>query len=141
MRRRNTLLTIAAALLVLLSTSGIAFAKVTAEEAARLGKDLTPLGGEKAGNKEGTIPAWDGGITEPPAGYVKGKHHVDPYAGDKVLFTITAANMGEYADKLTPGHQAMLKTYDTFFMKVYPTHRSASLHRDVLLHELAHLPW
>ena len=44
-----------------------AMAAVSADEAARIGKDLTPLGGEKAGNKEGTIPAWDGGITKPPA--------------------------------------------------------------------------
>ncbi len=125
--RRKTTLTIAAALLVLLSASGIAFAKVTAEEAARLGKDLTPLGGEKAGNKDGTIPAWTGGITKPPAGYVEGKHHVDPYKDDKMLVKITADNMGQYKDKLTPGHQALLSTYaETFFMKVYPTRRSAS---------------
>ncbi len=91
-----------------------------------LGDDLTPLGAEKAGNADGTIPAWTGGITSPPAGYKPGMHHPDPYAADKVLFTITGANMDQYAGKLTPGHQAMLKTYDTFKMNVYPTHRSAS---------------
>ncbi len=128
MRKRTALLPIMIALLTLVLTSAGAFAKITAEEAARLGKDLTPLGAEKAGNGDGTIPAWDGGITEPPAGYVKGKHHVDPYADDKVLVTITAANMGEHKDKLTAGHQALLKTYaDTFSMKVYPSHRSASV--------------
>ena len=37
-------------------------AAISAEEAARLGADLTPLGGEKAGNAAGTIPAWDGGL-------------------------------------------------------------------------------
>jgi len=126
MTRRQALLTILAVLLLGLLASAAAWAEVTAEEAARLGKDLTPLGGEKAGNADGTIPPWEGGITEPPAGYKPGMHHPDPYAGDEVLFTITAANMGDYADKLTPGHQAMLKTYDTFKMKVYPTHRSAS---------------
>ncbi len=128
--RRNALLTITAALLVLLATSGAAFAKVSAEEAARLGKDLTPLGGEKAGNADGTIPAWEGGITpdKAPAGYVDGKHHVDPFADEKPLFTITAANMGEYADKLTPGHKALLETYpETFSMKVYKTHRTAAV--------------
>ena len=30
---------------------------MTAEQAQRLGKDLTPLGGERAGNADGTIPA------------------------------------------------------------------------------------
>ena len=67
--------------------AGQGFAAITAEQAARLGNDLTPLGGEKAGNANGTIPAWDGGITSPPAGYQKGMHHPDPYAADKVLFT------------------------------------------------------
>ncbi len=103
-------------------------ATATPEEAAQLGKDLTPLGGEKAGNADGTIPAWDGGITTPPSGYVKGQHHVDPYAGDEVLLTITADNMSEHASKLTAGHQALLQTYpESFRMKIYPTHRSASV--------------
>ncbi len=126
MTGRQALLTILAALLLCVSTSAVARAGVTEEEAARLGQDLTPLGAEKAGNADGTIPAWDGGITEPPAGYKPGMHHPDPYADDEVLFTLTAANMDEHAEKLTPGHKAMLRTYDTFKMKVYPTHRSAS---------------
>ena len=37
-----------------------ALAKATPEEAARLGKDLTPVGAEAAGNKDGTIPEWAG---------------------------------------------------------------------------------
>ena len=52
--------------------------------------DLTPLGGERAGNAEGTIPEWTGGITEPPAGYTVGEHHRDPFAGDRPLFVIDA---------------------------------------------------
>ena len=36
-------------------------AKVSPEEAARLGQDLTPIGAEKAANADGSIPAWDGG--------------------------------------------------------------------------------
>lgn len=106
--------------------SGQGFAAVSADQADHLGKDLTPMGGEKAGNADGSIPAWDGGITTPPAGYEKGKHHPDPYAADKALFTVTADNMGQYADKLTAGQQAMLKAYPSYKMNVYPTHRSAS---------------
>jgi hypothetical protein len=102
-------------------------AEVSTEEAARLGQDLTPLGGEKAGNSDGSIPAWEGGITEPPAGYTRGKHYVDPFAADQPLLTITAGNMGDYADKLSEGHKALLTTYpDTYKMQVYPTRRSAS---------------
>lgn len=111
----------------LLLASSSAFAAISASEADRLGQDLTPLGAERAGNEAGTIPAWDGGITEAPAGFKSGGHHPDPYADDEVLFTITRDNMSEYADKLTEGHKAMLKMYgDTFKMNVYPTHRSAA---------------
>ena len=35
-----------------------ATAKVDAAEAGKLGTTLTPVGAEKAANKEGTIPAW-----------------------------------------------------------------------------------
>ena len=34
--------------------------------------------------------------------------------------------MDQYADKLSVGHKAMLKTYKSFHLNVYPTHRSAS---------------
>jgi len=101
-------------------------AALSADEIARLGKDLTPLGAEKAGNADGTIPAWDGGITKPPAGYQKGKHHPDPYAGDKLLFTVTAANLEQYAGRLTDGQKAMLKAYPSYQINVYPTRRSAA---------------
>lgn len=106
---------------------GSAQAAVPAAQANRLGADLTPVGAEKAGNKEGTIPAWDGGITKPIAGYKAGSHHADPYASDKPLFTITAANFAQYKAKLTVGSQAMFAKYKTFAMPVYPTHRSAAL--------------
>jgi hypothetical protein len=106
--------------------AGQSLAAISADEVARLGKDLTPLGAEKAGNADGSIPAWGGGITTPPAGYKKGDHHPDPYASDQILFTITAANMNQYKDKLTVGHMEMLKAYNTFKMNIYPTRRSAA---------------
>lgn len=103
------------------------WAKVSADEAARLTKDLTPMGAERAGNADGTIPPWDGGITTPPPGYKAGTHHVNPFAGDQVLFTITAKNMARYAGRLTPGQKKMFETYpDSWAMNVYPTRRSAS---------------
>ena len=45
-----------------------ALAGVSPEEAAKLDNELTPLGAIRAGNEDGTIPAWTGGITTPPAG-------------------------------------------------------------------------
>jgi hypothetical protein len=102
-------------------------AAVSESEAAQLGQDLTPLGAIKAGNADGTIPAWNGGITTPPAGFKPGDHHPDPYADDKPLFTITAQNKDQYKDKLTAGHLAMFDTYpDSFKLNVYPSRRSAS---------------
>jgi len=110
----------------LLCISSAVWSKMTPDEIARLDKDLTPMGAERAGNKDGTIPAWTGGILKAPEGYQPGMHHPDPYGDDQVLTTITAANMDQYADKLSEGHKAMLKTYGSFKMKVYPTRRSAS---------------
>ena len=40
--------------------STTALAKVPAEEAQKLKGELTPMGAEKAGNADGTIPAWTG---------------------------------------------------------------------------------
>ena len=103
-------------------------AELSPEEIAKLGNELTPLGGIKAGNADGTIPAWEGGLSSPPAGWERGMHYIDPYADDEVLFTITAENMDKYADKLSEGQQALLTTYpDTYLMHVYPSHRSAAL--------------
>ncbi|MBL9214930.1 MAG: DUF1329 domain-containing protein [Opitutaceae bacterium] len=101
-------------------------ASISAADASRLGKDLTPLGGEQAGNADGSIPAWKGGLTTAPAGYQPGMHHPDPFADDTVQFTITAGNADTYAAKLTPGHLALLKAYPSYTMPVYPTRRSAS---------------
>ncbi len=92
-------------------------AKVSAEEAAKLGNELTPVGAEKAGNADGTIPAWTGGITEPPAGFVVGKPYLDPFASDQVLYTITKDNMVQYADKLSDGQKSMLEKYPTKGLK------------------------
>jgi hypothetical protein len=102
-------------------------APLSAQQGGRLGADLTPLGGEKAGNATGTIPAWTGGITKAPAGYKSGQHYVDPYASDKVLFTVTGKNLDQYAANLSEGHKAMLRTYGSFKMNIYPTRRSASV--------------
>ncbi len=88
------------------------------------------MGGEKAGNADGTIPEWTGGIKSAAdagvPGYRSGDHHPDPYSGDKPLFTVTPANMSQYAAKLTEGHKRLLQTYPDYKLIVYPTHRSAA---------------
>jgi len=106
--------------------AGTVQAAVTAQEAEQLKTTLTPLGAEKAGNKDNSIPAWSGGLTAAPGGK-PGDRSSDPFAADKPLFTITAENMGKYADRLSDGVQAMLKKYPgTFKINVYPTRRTAA---------------
>jgi len=117
---------IAASLLTGLVTFTTAHAAVSASEAEKLGTTLTPIGAEKAGNAAGTIPAWDGGNTKVPAGFVSGGHYPDPYADDKLLFTINAANAEQYKDNLPPGAIALMKRYPSWKMNVYPTRRSAA---------------
>ncbi|KZN33276.1 hypothetical protein N474_09195 [Pseudoalteromonas luteoviolacea CPMOR-2] len=119
--------TILAASIMTIMAAPIAVAKMTAEEVARLGNDLSPIGAEIAGNADGSIPAWTGGITKPPANFKPGMHHPDPFADDKVLFTIDKNNLDKYKDNLSPGQIALFETYpDTFKMNVYPTRRSAA---------------
>ena len=106
-----------------------AMAKVGADQAKNLGltgTSLTPLGAERAGNADGSIPAWTGGITQPPASYKVGMHHPDPFAADKPVFTITAKNYKDYGDKISVGQRAMFEKYPDWRMIVYPTRRSAS---------------
>ena len=124
MKTRNIGACVAFAALALAAQS--ALAAVPASEAAKLGQDLTPTGAEKAGNADGTIPAWTGGITSPPAGYRVGMFHPDPFAADQVLFTIDRTNVGEHAAKLTEGQKALIAKYPTYKIPVYPTRRSAS---------------
>lgn len=107
--------------------STVAMAKLPADQVSRLGKDLTPIGAEKAGNADNSIPSWEGGITSAPAGYKPGDHHPDPFSADKVVVTIDKANLEQYKSMLSPGQLAMFAAYpDSFKMNVYPTRRSAS---------------
>lgn len=104
-----------------------ALAAVSPDEAGKLKGELTPMGAEKAGNKAGTIPAWDGGATRAPAGYKEGDARPDPFAGEKPVLSISAKNMDQYADKLTEGTKALMKKYPGYRIDVYPTHRTAAM--------------
>jgi hypothetical protein len=101
----------------------------TPENIARLGNDLTPMGSIRAGNADGTIPPWEGGIglDDWPAGYQPGDRHLDPFADDEPLFIITGENYQDYADRLSVGQMATFARYpDTYQMRVFPTRRSAA---------------
>lgn len=117
--------------LVGLSANAVGQQGLPADQVARLGNDLTPIGAIRAGNEAGTIPEWTGGIRNPAeAGFPdfeSGGHHPDPFADDEPLYRITAENMAEYEDILTAGHKAMFEAYPDYFMDVYPTRRSAAI--------------
>lgn len=132
MKIRKQLMQASSALALSLLASSV-MAAVSAEEAAKLGTTLTPIGAEKAGNADGSIPEWTGGLPT-NAGAVDAKGFLaDPFASEQPKFTITAQNVAQYKDKLTPGQQAMFQRYpDTFKMPVYPTHRTATLPASVL---------
>jgi hypothetical protein len=102
-----------------------AFAKGTPEEVAKLGTTLTPIGAEKAGNKDGSIPEWKGG--NPKAGTMAPAYPKDPAIdGDKPKFTVTKANLDKYKGMLAIGYQELLKRFDTYKLNVYPTRRTVS---------------
>jgi len=114
--------------LTLATVVPLASAKVPEEQAKRLGKDLTPLGAEVAG--EGDVPAWTGGLTEVPdeiAFDPAVQHPPNPFPDDEVSYTITRKNMAQYDAQLTDGHKAMLKRLPSFKMNVYPSRRSCTV--------------
>ena len=117
--------TLAALCLTSLAASS-AFAGVSAEDAARLGQDLTPMGAEMAGNADGSIPAWNPEGTPIPAGFVSGLgNYINPFPDEKPLYTIDGSNWQEYADVLSEGSKGMFEKYgaDGYKMHVYPSKR------------------
>ena len=123
---KKILLATAVAVLV----TGSAWAKSPADQVARLGKDLTPMGSERAGTPDGMVPAWEGGLSAPPAGIkfdAKTDNLVNPFPGDQAKFTVTGANMAQYDQYLTEGYKALLKKYGTYKMKVYQSRRTCAL--------------
>ncbi len=126
--------------------AGTAIAAVSPDQAARLGKDLTAVGAERAGNKDGTIPEWLGGklfsadqknmtaarlesLRRSTPNYLEDtlKETAEPMLPGvtKPLFTIDKNNLAQYADKLTEGHKGLFQRYPDYKMVVYPSIRPA----------------
>ncbi len=125
MRAPQTLMT---SLVLSFICSGFVQAKVSGAEAERLGNELTPMGAEREGNTDGSVPAWKPlAKVDFPSGYKKTSQHLpNPYSGDQSLFTITAANVSQYKNQLTEGQLALFKAYpETFKMPVYQSRRNA----------------
>ncbi|MDI9245349.1 DUF1329 domain-containing protein [Marinobacter sp. CHS3-4] len=131
MRIFNTTVSKAVTLSAAFAIAGPAFADLTAEQVAKLGSELTPIGANPNANEDGTIPAWTGGLKTPPEGWDPEQGYIDPFPGDQVKFTITRENMDQYRDKLSAGQIALLEKYDNFKMPVYQTRRTATLPQEV----------
>lgn len=109
---------------------------VSPEQADRLGKDLTCVGAERAGNADGTIPEYKGMYVGKVPGWTaephSGSYPVDPYADDKPLLVITAQNAEAYAKHLSEGQLAMFKHYpQTYRINVYQGRREFAYPQEV----------
>ncbi len=114
------------AIIATLAMSNNAMAAVSADEANKLGKSLTPIGAEKAANADGSIPEWTGGLIDIV------KRGDNPFANEKALYTITNANKEQYKALMSAGQNALFEKYpDTYKMSVYPTHRTAAYPQSV----------
>ncbi|SFC40687.1 DUF1329 domain-containing protein [Massilia yuzhufengensis] len=108
-------------------------AQVTADEAKQLGAALTQLGAVKAANKEGTIPAYTGGLQKAPGGFKAGSGvWADPFKDEAAVLRIDAKNYQQHGDKLSDGQKELFKKHPGFYMDVYPTHRTAAVPERVL---------
>jgi hypothetical protein len=113
------------ALVGVLMAANSAQAAVSAQEAAALKTTLNPLGGEMAGNKDGSIPAWSPTPAISVSSTMVGDIPANVFANEKPVVQINAQNMERYADKLSEGTQALLKKYaQSMRLDVYPTHRT-----------------
>jgi len=120
-------ITTASLLMLSLVTTSSAFAKVSSQEADKLGNSLTPLGAEMAANAAGTIPAWTGGLNSKNSTKSKDSGRPEnPFMQDKPLFEITNANVGDYKESLSAGQIAMFEKYADYKMPIYKTRRTAA---------------
>jgi hypothetical protein len=117
----------------LMALAAAAPANVSPEEAQQLGASLTLFGAIKAGNADGSIPAYSGGLTTPPPEFKSGSGiRPDPFHAEKPLYSIDAKNMDRYADRLSDSTKMLMSRYPGFRIDVYPTHRTAGYPQKVL---------
>ena len=117
----------------LMSVATWSLAATAAGDASDLGKSLTKFGAIQAGNADGTIPAYEGGLTTAPAGFKPDSGFwVDPFKDEKPLFRIDAKNVDKYADKLSEGQKTLIKKYPSYYIDIYPSHRTTAYPQAVL---------
>ena len=76
--------------------------------AGELPANLTPIGAERGASADGRIPAWQGGLTAAQQRLASNGTPLDPYAGERPLYEISAQNYQQYEDQLSAGQIAEL---------------------------------
>ncbi|UTV60333.1 DUF1329 domain-containing protein [Burkholderia arboris] len=117
MNRKHAIGTLSAVAAALLLATGSAAAE-----------DLTATGAERGPSKDGLVPAF-AGRQAPQAGWEYGKVRGDfwKHRNEQPLYSIDAANLDKYADKLSPGQIQLIRQLKGYRMDVYPSHRECQL--------------
>lgn len=101
-----------------------ALAQSASPDATLLTTTLTPTGAERAGNADGSIPAWTGGVTSSPLPADQ-PVVVPMFADEQSLCAVDSSNMAQYSGMLSEGTQVLMTKYG-FKVNVYQTHRTAA---------------
>jgi len=109
------------------SSSGVkpASAQTSNPDPSLLKTTLTPMGSERAGNADGSIPPWTGGVTAPPLG-PNDPQDVPMFEDEAMLYKIDASNMAQYSGLLSDGVKLLMTKFG-FWIRVFPTHRTHAL--------------
>ena len=111
----------------LLSIATCSLGAAPADQVAQIGKTLTPFGAIIAGNADGSIPPYTGGLTQSPPGFKPDSGFwADPFKDEKPLLRINSKNMEQYADRLSGGQKMLLSKFPDYYLDIYPTHRTAA---------------
>ena len=117
-----------------LAVSPGSFAKVTADEAAHLGKDLTPVGAVAGGNADGNIPPW---ANIKDLGGATGKAYFDDVIklATPQSLEILRQEFEKLRVKNPQDFEALLKYLDSFTLADYP---AISRQVDTIIGKLPH---
>ncbi|RON25031.1 hypothetical protein BK660_05030 [Pseudomonas brassicacearum] len=117
----------------LLSIATCSQAAAPADQVAQIGKTLTPFGAIIAGNADGSIPPYTGGLKQSPAGFKPDSGFwADPFKDEKPLLRINSKNMEQYADRLSGGQKMLLNKFPDYYLDIYPSHRTAAYPQAIL---------
>ena len=111
--------------------AGVDAAPARAADVSLLTTTLTPWGASRAGNADGSIPAWTGGYTTLPAGFQEGDAIGELFPDEQPILTIDSSNVAQHSDKLSEGAVQLINRYG-LSIEVFPSHRTHNLPQRVI---------